>query len=110
VTGVGPAREHSSTPGPPPPPGRPPEEQPCPILLTGALLSYVLFALGWVLYGLALLRARAVPVAVGLALIVGGVRGYNSGMTPYGVPIGLAVAALGGWLVHRDDTARLATV
>ena len=35
------------------------------ILQTGALLSYVLFALGWVLYGLASLRARAVPVAVG---------------------------------------------
>jgi hypothetical protein len=80
------------------------------ILLTGALLSYVLFALGWVLYGLALLRARAVPVAVGVALVVGGLLGYNSGMTPYGTPIGLAVAALGGWLVHQDRTARVATV
>jgi hypothetical protein len=80
------------------------------ILLTGALLSYVLFALGWVLYGLALLTARTVPVAVGLALMIGGVLGYNSGMTPYGVPIGLAVAALGGWLVLQDRAARLAAV
>jgi hypothetical protein len=80
------------------------------ILLTGALLGYALFALGWVLYGLALLRARAVPVAVGLALVVGGVLGYHSGLTPYGTPIGLAVAALGGWLLHHDRAARLATV
>jgi hypothetical protein len=25
---------------------------------------------------------------------------------PYGAPIGLTVAALGGWLVHRERTAR----
>jgi hypothetical protein len=76
------------------------------ILLTGALLSYVLVALGWVLYGFALLRARAVPVAVGLALVVGGLLGYNSGMTPYGVPLVLAVAALGAALVRQDRRAR----
>jgi hypothetical protein len=81
-----------------------------PILQIGGLSSYVLFALGWMLYGLALLTARAVPVAVGLALMIGGVLGYNSGLPPYGTPIGLAVAALGGWLVHRDRAARLATV
>jgi hypothetical protein len=27
-------------------------------------------------------------------------------MPPYGVPIGLAVAALGAWLIHTDRTAR----
>ena len=26
----------------------------------------------------------------------------GSGLPPYGVPIGVAVAALGGWLIHRD--------
>lgn len=81
-----------------------------PILQIGGLSSYVLFALGWVLYGLATLRAKAVPVALSVALVVGGVLGYNSGLPPYGTPIGLAVAALGGWLVRRDRTARLATV
>ena len=74
-------------------------------LQIGGLLSYVLFALGWVLYGLAALRARAVPVGLALALVVGGVLGYNSGLPPYGTPIGLAVAALGGWLIHRDRAA-----
>ena len=71
-------------------------------LQIGGLLSYVLFALGWVLYGLAALRARAIPVGLSLALVVGGVLGYHSGLPPYGTPIGLAVAALGGWLIHQD--------
>ena len=81
-----------------------------PILQVGALTSYVLFALGWVLYGLATLRARAVPVPLSAALVVGGLLGYNSGLSPYGAPIGLAVAALGGWLLHRERAARLAAV
>jgi len=71
-------------------------------LQIGGLLSYVLFALGWVLYGLAALRARALPVALGIALVVGGLLGYNSGLPPWGTPIGLAVAAVGVQLVLRD--------
>ena len=74
-------------------------------LQIGGLLSYVLFALGWVLYGLAALRARAIPVGLALALVVGGVLGYHSGLPPYGTPIGLAVAALGYWLIQRDRAA-----
>ena len=73
-----------------------------PILQIGGLTSYVLFTLGWVLYGLAALRARAVPVALALALVVGGVLGYHSGLPPYGTPIGLAVAVLGVWLIRHD--------
>jgi hypothetical protein len=79
-------------------------------LQIGGLLSYVLFALGWVLYGLAALRARAVPVVLALALVIGGVLGYGSGLPPYGAPIGLAVAALGGWLIRRDRATAPAAV
>jgi hypothetical protein len=64
-------------------------------LQIGGPLSYVLFALGWVLYGLLALRARAVPVGLALALVVGGGLGYHSGLPPYGTPIGLAVAGAG---------------
>ena len=70
-------------------------------LVVGALTAYVLFALGWMLFGVALLRARVVPVAIPLAMIVAGVLGYNSGLPPYGIPIGLTVAALGSALLHR---------
>jgi hypothetical protein len=73
-----------------------------PILLVGGLLSYVLLAVGWALQGLAWLRARVVPVAASVAVVAGGLLAYNSGMPPYGTPLGLAVAALGGWLIVHD--------
>ena len=81
--------------------------QPRPVILQiGGLLAYLSFALGWALYGLALLRARAVPVVLGIALVAGGVLAFNSGRPPYGALLGLAVAALGAWLVNQDRTVR----
>jgi hypothetical protein len=68
--------------------------------------AYVLFALGWVLFGLSSLRARVFPVAISLALVVGGLIGYLAAMPPFGVPLGLAVAALGAWLIRTDRAAR----
>ncbi len=75
------------------------------ILLTGALLSYASFALGWLLFAVASWRDRAMPVGIALAVAVGGVLGFQSGWPPYGVPIGLAVAALGAWLIRTDRAA-----
>src|SRR3954452_10208663 len=40
-------------------------------LLLGGLLSFVLFGLGWILYGIASLRAHVFPVAVAWAIVVG---------------------------------------
>jgi hypothetical protein len=74
-------------------------------LQIGALSAYVLFALGWLLFGLAILRARLVPVGIALPVMVGGVLGFQSGLPPYGIPIGLAVAAVGGWLIHDRHRA-----
>ena len=73
-------------------------------LLVGALAAYLTFALGWVLFGIALLRARVVPVAVPLGVVVGGVLGFQSGLPPFGIPLGLAVAAVGVALI-RSTTA-----
>jgi hypothetical protein len=78
------------------------------ILQIGALLSYGGIALGWVLFAAAALRARIYPVVLPVALGVAGVIAFNSGMTPNGVPLGLAVAALGAWLLHADRSARRA--
>jgi hypothetical protein len=80
-----------------------------PILQIGGLLSYLLFALGWVLYGLASLRARVIPIALSIGLVVAGLLGYNSGLPPWGTPLGLVVAALGGWLIHQDRRAAVST-
>jgi hypothetical protein len=74
-------------------------------LQVGALSAYLLFALGWMLFGIALLRARVVPVAVPLGVVVGGVLGFQSGLPPFGIPLGLAVAAVGAALIRTTAPA-----
>jgi hypothetical protein len=76
-------------------------------LQVGALAAYLLFALGWMLFGIAVLRARVVPVGIPVALVLGGVLGFQSGLPPYGVPIGLAVAALGVGLIRTTQRSGL---
>jgi hypothetical protein len=74
-------------------------------LQVGALSAYVLFALGWMMFGIALLRARVVPAAMALGVVVGGLLGFQSGLPPFGIPIGLAVAALGVALMRSPSPA-----
>jgi hypothetical protein len=57
------------------------------------------------LFGIALLRARIGPVAIPAAIIVAGAPGFGFGLPPFGVPIGLAVAALGTQLIRADRPA-----
>ena len=68
-------------------------------LMAGAFTSYALFAVGWALFGLASLRARVFPALLSIALVVGGVAGFFALMAPFGIPLGIAIFALGGWLV-----------
>ena len=75
----------------------------------GFLSSYILFALGWVLFGISCLRARIFPPALALALVAAGVIGYFAGMPPFGVPLGLAIAGMGSWLIRADRAARAET-
>jgi hypothetical protein len=74
------------------------------LLGVGAVASYCLFAVGWVLYGIAALRAHA-PVAIAVAIAIGGLLGYRALLTPWAVPLGLAVGALGVWS-SRTSAAR----
>ena len=66
------------------------------------LFSVVLFSLGWILFGLASLRARVFPRALSLAIAVAGLIGFQAAMPPWGVALGLAVAAVGVWLIRQD--------
>jgi hypothetical protein len=77
-------------------------------LLFGGLLSFALFGIGWLLYGIASVRARVFPPAISWAIAAGGLVSavpiavvYLSG----NVILGLALIALGTWLV-RMRTAR----
>ena len=64
-------------------------------LAAGGLTSYVTFALGWALFGLAGLRAGALSRPAGVALIVGGLVGYGAVLPPYGFALGAAVVWAG---------------
>jgi hypothetical protein len=69
------------------------------IWVIGYFSSYVLFALGWGMFGLPSLRARVFPVRISVALVVGGLIGFLAAAPPWGVPLGLALMWLGGWLI-----------
>ena len=73
-------------------------------LVKAWLVTVVLFALGWALFGIASWRARVFPVALSITLGVAGIIGFMAAMPPWGLPLGLAVAALGVWLIRHDRT------
>jgi hypothetical protein len=79
--------------------------KPSGLLMIGAFTSYVLFAGGWVLFGLASLRARAFPAAISVAILVGGVVGFYALVPPFAVPLGLAIAWLGAWMLRTSRAA-----
>jgi hypothetical protein len=76
------------------------------LLMAAWLVSVILFSLGWILFGLASLRARVFPRALSVAVAIGGLIGFQAAMPPWGVALGLAVAALGVWLIRQDRMAR----
>lgn len=69
--------------------------EPSTLLALGAISSYVLFAAGWTLFGIASLRARVFPVAISGLIVIGGVAGYSALLAPGGIPLGVALTALG---------------
>jgi hypothetical protein len=71
----------------------------------GYLSSYILFSIGWVLFGLASLRARVFPRLISLAIAVGGLIGFLAARPPYGVALGLALLSLGIWMVRTRSVA-----
>jgi hypothetical protein len=76
------------------------------MLVIGGFSSYVLIALGWMVFGVAGWRARMFPAWLGAVFLVAGVLGYSAGLPPYGIPIGLAMAALGWWITSTAQGAR----
>lgn len=78
-------------------------------VVAGAFASYALFAIGWVLFGLASLRARVFPRLISVAIMVGGAVGFLALLPPFGIPLGLALIALGTWMI-RASAPRTADV
>ena len=78
----------------------------CGYHVTAAVVSFVLFSLGWILFGLVSFRSRAFPRALSVAVAVGGLIGFWAGTPPWGVALGLAIAAVGVWLTRQHQTGQ----
>jgi len=82
-------------------------------LLAGGLASFVLFGIGWLLFGIASLRAQVFPGAVSGAIAIGGLLSgipiglaYLSGMAI----LGIAFVSVGVWIVQTSsNTSGVAT-
>ncbi len=82
------------------------DTDPTMVLAIGAIASYLSFAIGWALFGIASFRARVFPAAICIAIIIGGLIGFRALLSPTGIPIGLAVAALGVWMIRSKAPAK----
>ena len=43
----------------------------------------------------------------GVLFVVAGILGYNAGLPPYGIPIGLVMATLGWWVIRTGAPAAI---
>jgi hypothetical protein len=81
------------------------DTDPTTLLAIGAIASYLSFAVGWALFGIASLRARVFPTAICVAIVIGGLIGFRALLSPTGIPLGLAVGWLGVWMMRAPKTA-----
>ena len=79
-------------------------------LIIGGLTSFALFGIGWIMYGVASIRARVIPRNISITILVGGFMSgvpigfaYLSG----GVVLGLAFVWLGAWMLRAATVARV---
>src|SRR5688500_14465325 len=72
------------------------------MLALGGLSSYVLFAVGWIIFGIAGWRSHMFPAWIGVLFVVAGLLGYNAGLPPYRIPSGLVMATLGWWIIRTS--------
>jgi hypothetical protein len=74
-------------------------------LLAGAIATVGPYTVGWVLFGLAALRARVTSRAAALLLIAGGLAGPLALSTPYQIPLAIAIG-WAGLALERESRRR----
>jgi hypothetical protein len=77
-------------------------------VLVGAIATVGLYTVGWTLFGIAALRARAFPRAAALLLLAGGLAGPLALSTPYQIPLALAIGWIGLTLESESRSRRTA--
>lgn len=85
------------------------DTDPSTLIALGAITSYLSFAVGWALFGIANLRARVFPTAICVAIAIGGLIGFRALLSPTGIPLGIAVAWLGIWMIRSTRSAAPST-
>jgi hypothetical protein len=75
------------------------------MLMIGGFTSYILFAAGWLLFGVASARARVFPLPILIAIVIGGLIGFQAALPPFAVPIALAIGSLGIWMIRVRPAA-----
>jgi hypothetical protein len=81
------------------------DADPSGLIVIGAVSSYVLFAIGWALFGLSSLRAGVFPRAICIAIVIGGLIAFQALLPPFGIPLGLAMIWLGVWMIRTPKPA-----
>jgi len=77
-------------------------------ILIGAGLTFGIFAAGWIIFALATLRAGVAPRGAAVLMILAGFAGILALISPFQIPLALAVGWMGLWLVRssgREDQA-----
>ena len=76
------------------------DEDPTTLIAIGAIASYLSFAIGWALFGIANYRAKVFPAAICTAIVIGGLIGFRALLSPTGIPLALAVGWMGVWMIR----------
>lgn len=71
-------------------------------ILIGAGVSSLSFGVGWASFGLASFRAGVFPRRAAVLMTVGGVAGVLALISPFQIPLALAVGWMGLWLRRSD--------
>jgi hypothetical protein len=71
-------------------------------MAVGAAATFVLFSLGWTIFGIATYRANVYPRPAAILLIIGGMVGILALSTPYQIPLAVAVGWIGYSLMQSE--------
>ena len=71
-------------------------------VLIGAVITAGTFAVGWVLFGIASLRAGVFPRRASMLMTGAGVVAILALISPFQIPLALAVGWMGMWLIRSD--------
>jgi hypothetical protein len=77
-------------------------------VLVGAIATVGLYTMGWMLFGLAVLRTRAVPRPAALLLLASGLLGPLALSMPYQIPLAIAIGWIGLTLASESRSRQTA--